>query len=485
MNFPMPDFSLALPEMFLLAAACFVLVVDLFVTDPQRRVTYVLTLISIAGAAVLSYHGLNDGRSVTFTGTFVADRLADTLKLFTYLTVGVVLVYAREYLQDRLLVRGEYYILTLFALLGIMVMISAHHFLTVYLGLELLSLSLYALVASDRDSPVAAEAAMKYFVLGAIASGTLLYGISILYGATGTLNLGELTAVLAAMPDTGTNLPVLLGLVFVLVGLAFKLGAVPFHMWVPDVYHGAPTSVTLFIGTASKLAAFALLARVLFEGMGPLHDAWKDMVAVLAALSMLVGNFVAIAQTNLKRMLAYSTISHVGFILLGFLPGTAAGVQASLFYTLAYVIMAAAAFGMIILLGREGFEADELADFKGLAKRSPWYALVMLMVMVSMAGVPPFVGFWAKLAVIQATLAANFTGLAILAVLTSVVGAFYYLRVIKLMYFDAADEGTELPPIRAGIGMHVVLSANGLAILVLGLFPAVLVQICARALGNG
>lgn len=483
MTFTMPEMHLAAAEIFLLTMACVVLIVDLFVTDTERRLTYYLSLLSIAGAAAITAFSVGDQAAVTFSGAFVNDGMAYVLKLFAYLITGIVLIYSREYLRDRLLIKGEYYVLALFALLGILVMVSAHHFLSVYLGLELLSLSLYAMVAFDRDSPIAAEAAMKYFVLGAIASGTLLFGISIFYGVTGTLDLGALTSALAAQGAGATeNVALMLGLAFILVGVAFKLGAVPFHMWIPDVYHGAPTSVTLFIGTASKIGAFALVARVLAEGMLELQTTWRDMIAILAALSLVIGNLVAIAQTNLKRMLAYSTISHVGFILMGFLVGGPAGIEAAMYYTLAYVIMAAGAFGMIILLGRQGFEADELADFKGLNQRSPWYALIMLMLMFSMAGVPPFVGFFAKLSVIQAALQAGFTGLAILAVVMSVVGAFYYIRVVKLMYFDDREDDT---PIAAGPGMQFVLSANGLAVLALGIFPAVLLDLCRAALAGG
>ncbi len=425
MTFAMPQFGFAAAEIFLLTMASIVLIADLFVTDPERRLTYYLSLASIAGTALITALKVGPESAIIFSGSFVNDGMAHALKLFAYLITAMVMIYSREYLRDRLLIKGEYYVLSLFALLGIMVMISAHHFLTVYLGLELLSLSLYAMVAFDRDSPVAAEAAMKYFILGAIASGTLLYGISMFYGATGTLDLGALTSALSAQgPDARSNVALMLGLAFIIVGVAFKLGAVPFHMWIPDVYHGAPTSVTLFIGSASKIGAFALFARVLAEGMAELQPTWRDMIAILAALSLVIGNVVAIAQTNLKRMLAYSTISHVGFIMLGFLTGGPAGTQAAMYYTLAYVLMACGAFGMIILLGRQGFEADEIDHFRGLNKRSPWYALIMMMLMFSMAGVPPFVGFWAKLAVIQSALSAGYTAMALLAVLMSVVGAF-------------------------------------------------------------
>jgi len=481
MNFELPQFGLAAAEIFLLTMTCVVLIVDLFVHDDERTVTYWLSLLSIAGAAAITAFSVGTHDAVGFSGMFVNDGMAHALKLFSYVMTAVALVYSRQYLRDRLLARGEYYVLALFALLGIMVMASAHHMLSVYLGLELLSLSLYALVAFDRDSPVASEAAMKYFVLGSIASGTLLYGISIFYGATGTLDLGALTSALAAEgPDARTNVALMLGLAFILVGVTFKLGAVPFHMWVPDVYHGAPTSVTLLIGTVSKIGAFALIARVLAEGMQELQPTWRDMIAVLAALSLVVGIVVAIAQTNLKRMLAYSAISHVGFILLGFLTLGPAGIEASMYYVMAYCIMASGAFGMIILLGRQGYEADEIASFSGLNQRSPWYALIMLMLMFSMTGVPPFIGFIAKLSVIRSALAAGFTGLALLAVLMSVVAAFFYLRVVKTMYFDEPQDHT---PITAGRSMRLVLGVNGLAVLVLGIFPSSLIDLCRRALG--
>jgi NADH-quinone oxidoreductase subunit N len=385
----------------------------------------------------------------------------------------VVFIYSREYLKERGSDKGEYYLLGLFATLGIMVLISAHNLLSLYLGLELLSLSLYAMVAFDRNNPIAAEAAMKYFVLGAIASGCFLFGTSILYGITGSLDLAEIRHALTSM-DTG-NLQLLFALSFILVGIAFKFGAVPFHMWVPDVYQGAPTSVTLFIGTAAKLASFAMLVRIIVEGLGDLHSSWSAMLIVMSVLSMALGNVVAIAQTNLKRMLAYSTISHVGFILMGILAGNPAGTEAALFYTLAYVIMAMIGFGMILLLSRRGFEADELDDLKGLNERSPWFAGIMLIAMFSMAGVPPFLGFYAKLAVLGAVIDAGLTWLAVTGVVFSVVGAFYYLRVVKLMYFDDPEEQTS---ITAGFDMRLVLSLNGILVLALGLFPDGLIRLC-------
>ena len=367
--------------------------------------------------------------------------------------------------------------LGLFGLLGIMVLASANSLVTLYLGVELLALSLYAMVAFHRDSGSAAEAAIKYFVLGSIASGSLLYGISIIYGVTGTLELGRLAQAVATLGPQQVGL--LFGLAFVIVGVAFKFGAVPFHMWVPDVYQGSPTAVTLFLSSAPKLASFALAFRLLGEGLAGLHTGWGQMLAIVAVLSMALGNVVAIAQGNIKRMLAYSTISHVGFILLGILAGTTEGYQAALYYTIAYVIMSIGGFGMVILLSRGGFEAEQLDDFKGLNARSPWFAAVMLMLMFSMAGVPPFIGFWAKLAVIQAVLNIGALWLAIVAVAFSVVGAFYYLRVVKLMYFDEPDERRSL---EGGRTLRLVLSVNGLAVLVLGLFPGLMLALCASVL---
>jgi len=363
-------------------------------------------------------------------------------------------------------------------LLGVMVMISANSLLTIYLGVELLSLSLYGLVAFDRDNGVAAESAMKYFVLGAIASGMLLYGMSMVYGVTGSL---DLSVIAARVPQIGVgNVGLAFGLAFLVVGVAFKFGAVPFHMWVPDVYHGAPTAVTLFVGSAPKIASFALAMRLLVDGLGGLVDQWRPMLIVLAILSMAIGNIIAIAQTNLKRMLAYSTISHVGFILLGVLAGTIQGYQAAMFYTLTYVLTSVGSFGVILLLSRKGFESDEIDDFKGLAKKSPWFAAVMAMLIFSTAGVPPFVGFTAKLAVIQAVISIGDTWLAGVAVFFSVIGAYYYIRLVKVMYFDApTNEGA----IQASGALRTVLSANGLAVLALGLLPGTLLELCARVIG--
>jgi NADH-quinone oxidoreductase subunit N len=467
----------AAAEIFLLSAVCVVLLVDVFLSDRTRWITYALSLLSIAGAAYVTVQYSVDTRVTAFDGMFIADPMGDVLKLFSYGTVGVAFLYSREYLQRRGLFKGEYFVLGLVALLGVMVMISAGNLLTVYLGVELLSLSLYAMVAFDRDSGIAAESAMKYFVLGAIASGTLLYGFSIIYGVTGTLQLDELAV---GVREVGaSNLGLIFGLAFIIVGIAFKFGAVPFHMWVPDVYHGAPTPVTLFIGSAPKIASFVLAIRVLAEGLDAMLASWQDMLIVLSVLSLLIGNVVAIAQTNLKRMLAYSTISHVGFILLGILAGTNDGYRASMFYTLTYVIMSVGSFGMILLLSREGFEADRLEDFRGLNRKSPWFAAMMMMLMFSTAGVPPFVGFWAKLAVIGAVLDVGLAWLATVAVVLSVVAAFYYLRVVKLMYFD---DPSDTSAIEASGTLRTVLSANGVAVLALGIFPSALLDLCARVL---
>jgi NADH-quinone oxidoreductase subunit N len=476
---PTADLIAAAPEIFLLAAICVVLLVDVYLRDDQRNVTYVLSMLALIGTAgTTAYYGVN-AEVIAFSGSFVTDPAAGVLKMMAYVIVGVTFLYSREYLQTNGLLKGEFFLLGLFGLLGIMVMVSAHSLLTLYLGLEVLALSQYTLVAFNRDSAVSAESAMKYFVLGAIASGTLLYGISLLYGITGTLQLDALSQHFAS-PD-GITVPALLGLAFVVVGIAFKFGAVPFHMWLPDVYQGAPTPVTLYIGSAPKIASFALAWRVLVEGLGPMHaGGWQDMLIALSVLSLLIGNVVAIAQSNLKRMLAYSTISHVGFILMGFIAGTEEGVQAAMFYTFAYVLMAAAGFGMIILLSRRGFEADRIEDFKGLNARSPWFAFVMLMIMFSMAGVPPFIGFYSKLVVLGAVLDVGLVWLAAAGVLFAVIGAFYYLRVVWFMYFAEPEDHT---PLTAAADMRIAISANGIGLLALGIFPGLLLDLCARVLG--
>jgi NADH-quinone oxidoreductase subunit N len=465
----------AIAEMYLVAAICVILLLDVFAGDKRPGLTSSVTLLALAvGAALTVRYGHVTHHSILFDGMYVADELGYVLKLAGFLIVAVVLLYSRSYLENRDILRGEYYVLALTALLGIFVLVSANSLLTVYIGVELLALSVYAMVAFDRESGIAAESAIKYFVLGAIASGALLYGMSLIYGLTGTLELEQI----AVRLHSPSSLGVLLGLVFVVVAVAFKLGAVPFHMWLPDVYEGAPTSVTMFIGTAPKIAYFALALRLLAHGLGGTVAEWSQMLAVLAVLTLVVGNVVALVQTNLKRLLAYSTISNVGFIVLGFVAGTPSGYTAALYYTLIYVLAALGSFGVILLASRKGFEADKLDDYKGLYQRDPLLALAMMMLMFSTAGVPPFVGFWAKLRIFQALWETQHTWLVLIAAGMSVVGAFYYLRIIKLMYFDAPTG--DLPATVRSMGVRVVLAANAAAVLVLGLLPSALLDLCSR-----
>ncbi|MGI9334239.1 MAG: NADH-quinone oxidoreductase subunit NuoN, partial [Gammaproteobacteria bacterium] len=452
------------PELTLMALACVVLVAEVFYAERYPRLSYWLSQATLVAVALLCIALYPQQPTTAFSDAFVSDGMSAVLKVFSALVVYFVFFYTRAYLEARSMMRGEYFILGLFAVLGMMVMVSARSLLTVYLGLELLSLSLYAMVALNRDSRTAAEAAMKYFVLGALASGMLLYGMSLLYGVSGTLNLVELGERLGREGEA-TNLVQILGLVFVVVGVAFKFGAVPFHMWVPDVYEGSPTAVTMFIGTAPKLAAFGMLIRLLVDGMSGLDHDWTQMLALMAVASMALGNIVAIAQTNLKRMLAYSTISHVGFIFLGVIAGTRDGYAASMFYVIAYALMSLGAFGMIVMLGRSGFEADRLDDFRGLARRGPWFALMMLLLMLSLAGMPPFLGFWAKWSVLREVVAADVAWLAVVAVAFAVIGLFYYLRIIRLMYFDEPEEPAA---VEVGSQMRVMISTNALLVLALG-----------------
>lgn len=480
MNFQIPNFVLAAPEMWVLSMACVVLLVDVYSRGTQGNAAYILAQITLAVAAVLTVTFYTGERALIFNNSYVSDSMSTVLKVFVYLVSASVFVYSRDHLRERQLYQGEFFVVGLFGVLGMMIMISAHSFLTLYLGLELLSLSQYALVALRRDSADATEAAMKYFVLGALASGMLLYGMSIVYGVTGTLDIGQVAERIAQ--GGGQNELVLaFAVVFTIVGIAFKLGAVPFHMWIPDVYHGAPTPVAMYISTGPKIAAFAMTMRLLVEALGELHGHWQGILIVLAVLSMGAGNIIAIAQVNLKRMLAYSTISHVGFLLLGILAGTTNGYASSMFYVLVYAVMSVGGFGMIILLSRAGFEADRLEDFKGLNERSPWYAFMMLILMFSMAGIPPTLGFYAKLSVLQAVVDMNLTWLAVVAVVFSIIGAFYYLRIIKLMYFD---KPTDTAPLRVNFDLRLILSANGLAVLALGLFPSALMDVCIVTLAR-
>ena len=466
----------AYAEIFLLVMACTILIVDLFVVNQKKTLTYLLVQLTLVGLAVITVVTHQAGVTHLFTNLFVDDMMSDVLKMLSYIAVAMILVYSRTYLLARGLFTGEFMVLTLFALLGMMVMISASHFLSMYIGLELMSLSLYAMVALQRDSAIATEAAMKYFILGALASGLLLYGMSMLYGATGTLDVAAVSAAI----NHGVVNPALLtfGLVFVVAGLAFKLGAVPFHMWVPDVYQGAPTAVVMLIGSAPKLAAFAFVMRMLVDGLQPLMSHWSMMLIILAVMSMAVGNISAIAQTNFKRMLAYSSIAHIGFFLLGVLSGGIDGYGAAMFYIVIYVLMSLGAFGMIMMLSRQGYEADTLDAFKGLNQRSPWLAFMMLLLMFSMAGVPPTVGFYAKFSVLQSIVSTGHIELAIIAVLFSLIGAYYYLRIVKLMYFDAPESHE---PIRLQPDSGLLISINGLAVLALGIMPGWLMTVCAVA----
>lgn len=478
------------PEMLLALMAIVIAMVDLFVKCPRRTPTYALSLLTIGVVAYMEAVAATQGQTVySFGNMVVSDPMGSWLKCFAALAVMVTLVYGRPYAAERDMLRGgELFTLGLFALLGMFVMISGNNFLVLYLGLELLTLSSYAMVALRRDSAVASEAAMKYFVLGAMASGFLLYGLSMLYGATGSLDIS--TVFKAVASGQIKHQVLLLGLVFVVCGLAFKFGVVPFHMWIPDVYQGAPTAITLMIGGAPKLAAFAMTIRLLVEGLLPLAVDWQQMLMVLAISSLLIGNLAAVAQTNLKRMLAFSTIAQMGFVLIGLLSGvvngnTAAAANAyssAMFYVITYVLTTLATFGIILLLAREGFESEEIADLAGLNQRSPLYAGVMAACMFSLAGVPPLVGFYAKLSVLQALIASGQAGaiaLAIFAVMMSLIGAFYYLRIVKVMYFDAPITATT---VSAGNDVRVVLSLNGALILILGILPGGLMALCAQAI---
>jgi NADH-quinone oxidoreductase subunit N len=484
----------ALPEVVLLVGTCVLMIVDVLAKDERRTVPYVVAQLVLLFCALSTLVVLkvqwdaNYSRLLLFNGLFVSDVMSHLLKLFAYLAVSMTLVYSREYLYDRGLLSGEFMTLLLFSLLGMMVMISAASFITIFLGLELMSLCLYALIALNRDSAQSTEAAMKYFVLGALASGLLLYGMSMIYGATGSLELDKVSSEVGRLTGQTTHRGLLVfGLVFVVAGIAFKVGVVPFHMWIPDVYHGAPIAVTLVVGSAPKLAAFAMAMRLLVNGLLDLAQDWQQMLALLALLSMALGNITAIAQSNLKRMLAYSTIAHMGFMLLGLLSGVIGGnalsapdaYSTALFYVLIYVLMTLGSFGMLLYLSHAGFECENLDDMKGLNRRSPWYAFVMMVLMFSLAGLPPTAGFYAKLAVLSSAVTAGYVWLAVAAVILSLVGAFYYLRIVKLMYFDEPKDDAPMPEHR---DMQVLLSANGIALLVIGILPQGLMNLCLTAI---
>ena len=480
----------ALPEALLLFGACVLMLVDVNLADGRRRISFWIAQLTLLLCALATLYVLFESggtKRFLFGGLFVSDVFSHVVKLAFYLATSLALVYSRQYLADRGLLKGEFLTLLLFSLLGMMLMASASSFLTAYLGLELMSLCLYALVALNRDSAASTEAAMKYFVLGALSSGLLLYGMSMIYGATGSLGLPEVARSVAMLAGNNADRPFLVfGLVFVVAGIAFKVGVAPFHMWIPDVYQGAPTPVTLVIGAAPKLAAFALAIRLLVNGLLPLAPDWQQMLAVMAIVSMAIGNITAIAQSNLKRMLAYSTIAHMGYMLLGLMSGVVGGNTLSaaeaygsaLFYSIVYILMSLGSFGMLLFLSRAGFDCENLDDLRGLSRRSPWYAFVMMILMLSLAGLPPTAGFYAKLAVFSAAVSAGYVGLAVAAVLLSLVGAFYYLRIVKLMYFD---EPKDVVVVSGSLDMKVLLSANGVALLLLGVLPQWLMGVCLLA----
>ncbi len=475
----MDNLQLVAPEMFLLCAICVVLIGDLFVTENRKPLAYGLSQVALLVTLILTWWISPETGSVTaFGGSFIMDQMSVICKAWILVVSMGVFLYSRDFVNSHKITNGEYYTLALSGVLGMMIMVSSSSMLTLYLGLELLALSLYAMVALKRTDERSAEAAMKYFVLGALASGALLYGISMIYGATGSLHFDEIKSSLAVNGEGSTA--AMFGLAFLVVGIAFKFGAAPFHMWVPDVYDGAPTSVALYISAAPKIAAFALAIRFLVDGLETAHNSWQGMLIVLSLLSIVLGNVIALAQVSIKRMLAYSTISHVGFILLGVLSGSSEGYSAAMFYAITYAFTSLGAFGVILAMDRQGVSVNLLTDLRGLFRRSPMYAFVMMLLLVSMTGVPPTVGFYAKLAVLSAAIKADLTWLAVIAVVFSVVGAFYYLRVIKYMFFD---EPVEAAPVNAALDVHLGLAVNGAAILFFGLFPGLIMAACAAAFG--
>lgn len=471
LNFP------ATPEIFLLAMTCIVLLADLFIQQEARLLTYILTQITLVMTAGLVLHLYFTPRVIIFNGSFIWDPIAGLLKL-AILAIGFfIFVYARDYIQARKIPLGEYYVLSLFSILGMLVLVSSYSFITLYLGLELTSLPLYALVALRRDLTSGTEAAMKYFVLGALSSGMLLYGLSMLYGATHSLDISAVAQTISTLPPQ-QHLILIFGLVFAIAGVAFKLGAAPFHMWVPDVYEGAPTSVTLLIGTIPKVAALGMAIRLLADALPALAIDWQQILILMAILSIAVGNLVAIVQSNLKRMLAYSAIAHMGYMSLGLLVATPRGDGAALFYMLSYAIMSLGGFGMLVLLSKSGIEVERINDLRGLNARSPWLAFMMLLLMFSMAGIPPTVGFFAKLGVLEALIGIHLVWLAAFALLFAIIGAYYYLNVVKVMYFEEAEN---VSPVGGAWDVRLAISINGLLVLGLGLFPSALIDACRAA----
>jgi len=478
MNFVIPSFAPAIPEMVLLGLISFILIADTFWSKRYQFATYYATQISLVVVGYLILTSFSTAQVITFDGSFVRDSFGDILKLFTILVSLGIFLFSREYLLQHKFYSGEFFILGLFGILGMFVMISAHNMITMYLGLEIMSLAMYAMIALRKDSAHAVESAMKYFVLGALATGMLLYGFSMIYGATGSITFPEMAKIIATGNVDSTVLA--FGVVFVVIGLAFKLGAVPFHMWMPDVYHGAPTAITLYLGTAPKIAGFAMLYRLLEEALPGLVKDWQSLIIMLSIASMVVGAIVAIAQDNLKRMLAYSGIGHVGFLLLGVIAATPEGYSASMFYVIVYAITGVAGFGMIVALSKTGNEFDRIKDFAGLNARNPWLALMMLIIMFSMAGIPPFIGFWAKIIVIEEVVKAGFTWIAVIAVITAVISAFYYLKVVKAMYFDQPEDNTKVET--TSTGSNWAVSFTTLSLLVVGLMPGSLIDLCYQSL---
>jgi NADH-quinone oxidoreductase subunit N len=477
MSYDVPNFIPALPELIVFTLGTLALLVQAFWGQHRPAITYGFVQLTILLTGVVTLGYLNEASVLTFDNMFILDKFAVILKLAIEVAVFFCFFYSRVYLADNQMPRGEYYILGLFAMLGMMVLVSSHHFLTLYLGVELMSLPVYAMVAMKRESGLAAEAAMKYFIIGAMASGMLLYGISMIYGATSNL---EFTAVAANIASTSLQEQLILvfGLVFIMVGIAFKLGAVPFHMWLPDVYQGAPNAVTLFIASAPKIAALGMVIRLLVDAMPALHGQWQQILIAMAILSMGLGNFAAIVQSNIKRMLAYSSIAHMGYMILGVIAANNQGYAASTFYIITYSLMTLGSFGLLVLMSRAGYEVENIADFKGLSSRNPWLAFIMLIMMFSMAGVPPMVGFWAKVGVLKALIQVDLVWLAALALLFAIVGAYYYIRVVKVMYFDEPDS---VKPYTVTNDMQLVMGLNGMAVLALGLFPGWLFELCKSA----
>lgn len=474
-TFIMPNFSLIIPELIILGMACVILLVDVFLPKQLKDVTYGLSQLTLLAAATVSMLQLKWPTLISFSDAFILDRMAVILKLFIYLVTFFAFIYARVYNKAHKMESGEYYVLGLFSVLGMMILISAHNLITVYLGTELLALPLYAMAALKKTSHVSSEGAMKFFVTGAMASALLLYGMSMLYGVTGSLDVSVIAKALQHNPYHGA---VMAGMIFIVIGVLFKIGAFPFHMWIPDVYHGSASPVTALITSAPKIAGFAMAIRLLVDTMPSLSGDWRQLLIIAAFLSMLFGNLIAIAQTNIKRMFAYSSIAHMGYMSLGLIATTVMGYRAALFYVVIYAIMALGGFGMIALLSRSGIEAEEISDFRGLNARNPWLALLFLLLLFSMAGIPPTVGFFAKLTLIQALVGAHMEWLACFALIFAIIGSFYYIRVVKTMYFE---KPTDLSAIVVAKDANLALSINAFALLVLGVFPSWIISFCYSA----